>query len=194
MSQDGSGLGEILVRFERLRYCGSGRSRSGIALIVIWPRTFVAKKSEAAEAYWQGFVSETGLSGRYVGASFGDSPALADELLELVLSGRKRATASLARDYRHVGADPPPRAGDFVVWLDSSGNARCITRTTEVEVKPLSNVDDEFAWIEGEGDRSRSWWLDAHRRYFARQAEREGFAMDDGIETVFERFEVVWAE
>jgi hypothetical protein len=26
----------------------------------------------------------------------------------------------------------------------------------------------------GEGDRTRDWWLDAHRRYFARQASREG--------------------
>ena len=29
-------------------------------------------------------------------------------------------------------------------------------------------------------------------RYFARQATREGFEMDDEILTVFERFEVVW--
>jgi hypothetical protein len=34
--------------------------------------------------------------------------------------------------------------------------------------------------------------LDAHRRYFGRQAAREGFVMHDGIETVFERFEIVW--
>jgi hypothetical protein len=38
----------------------------------------------------------------------------------------------------------------------------------------------------------RDWWLDAHRRYFARQATREGFEIDDEILTVFERFEVVW--
>jgi uncharacterized protein YhfF len=29
-------------------------------------------------------------------------------------------------------------------------------------------------------------------RYFARQATREGFEVDDEILTVFERFEVVW--
>jgi hypothetical protein len=32
----------------------------------------------------------------------------------------------------------------------------------------------------------------AHRRYFARQANREGFEIDDAILTVFERFEMVW--
>jgi hypothetical protein len=34
--------------------------------------------------------------------------------------------------------------------------------------------------------------LDAHRRYFARQASREGCELDDDILTVFERFDVVW--
>ena len=35
-------------------------------------------------------------------------------------------------------------------------------------------------------------WLDAHRRYFARQAAREW--LDDDILMVFERFEVVESE
>jgi uncharacterized protein YhfF len=50
----------------------------------------------------------------------------------------------------------------------------------------------EFAWDEGEGDRSRTWWMEAHKRYFSRQAARERFVMHDDIETVFERFELVW--
>ena len=39
---------------------------------------------------------------------------------------------------------------------------------------------------------AREWWLDGHRRYFARQASREGFELDDEMLTVFERFEVEW--
>jgi hypothetical protein len=51
----------------------------------------------AAAAYWARFIRKTRLeNGRYVVASFGDSAALADELLGLVLAGPKRATASLA--------------------------------------------------------------------------------------------------
>jgi hypothetical protein len=38
------------------------------------------------------------------------------------------------------------------------------------------------------------WWLDAHRRDFARQAAREWFELDDDILTVFDRFEVVEIE
>jgi len=150
-------------------------------------------KSPAADAYWEEFRKETGLQGgRYVAAKFGDGPTMADELLGLVLAGRKRAAASLARDYCRPDGDPFPQEGDYVVWLDGSGHPRCITRTTQLEVKPLSQVDDLFAWDEGEGDRTRAWWLDAHRRYFQRQADREGFSMHDEIETVFERFQLVW--
>ena len=40
--------------------------------------------------------------------------------------------------------------------------------------------------------KHKGWWLDTHRRYFARLAAREGFELDDDILTVFEHFEVVW--
>ena len=85
-----------------------------------------------------------------------------------------------------------PRVGDFVLVVDSKGSPKCIWRTTEITVKPLIAVDDAFAWDEGEGDRTRDSWLSDHREYFSDQAEREGFEMSDTIETVFERFEIVW--
>ena len=85
-----------------------------------------------------------------------------------------------------------PQPGDFVMMLGGEGRPRFIWRTTEVTIKPLSQVDEAFAWDEGEGDRTREWWLDPHRRYFARQATREAFEIDDEILAVFERFEVVW--
>jgi len=78
------------------------------------------------------------------------------------------------------------------MMLDGERRPRFIWRTTEVAIKPLSEVDEPFAWDEGEGDRTRDWWLHAHRRYFARQASREGFEFDDDVLTVFDRFEVVW--
>jgi uncharacterized protein YhfF len=148
-------------------------------------------RSAEAVAFWQAFRRCAGLDhDNYVVGSFSDSPYMATELAELVIAGPKRATASLARDYE-AGA-PMPKPGDFVVMLDGQGHPRFIWRTTEVTVKPMSEVDEAFAWDEGEGDRTRRWWLDAHRRYFARQAALEGFVLDDEIPTVFERFEVVW--
>ena len=61
-----------------------------------------------------------------------------------------------------------------------------------VEDDFVALFDEQFARDEGEGERTRDWWLAAHRRFFSRRAEEEGFRMHDGIETVFERFEVVW--
>jgi uncharacterized protein YhfF len=152
----------------------------------------MSPRSHETDAFWQAFRLYARLDhDNYVVGSFGDSPEMATELADLVIAGIKRATASLARDYGD-GREPTPRPGDFVIMLDGKGRPRFIWRTTEVTIKPLSQVDEAFAWDEGEGNRTRDWWLDAHRRYFARQATREGFEMDDEILTVFERFEVVW--
>jgi uncharacterized protein YhfF len=79
-----------------------------------------------------------------------------------------------------------------VVVVDSAGRPRCIWRTTEVTVKPLAEVDDAFAWDEGEGDRTRASWLANHRAFFGRQAATQGFVVTDAEPTVFERFRVVW--
>jgi uncharacterized protein YhfF len=116
---------------------------------------------------------------------------MADELGELVLHGPKRATAGLLRDFG-PGGEIMPAVGEYVVMIDGRGAPRCIWRTTDVQVKPLIEVDDAFAWDEGEGDRSRDDWLRAHRKFFARQAARGNFAFHDRIETVFERFTIVW--
>jgi uncharacterized protein YhfF len=150
------------------------------------------EKTTSTNAFWRGFLSATGtIATDYTVATLGDSAAMADKLVALVMSGRKRATASLLRDYA-TGAEPVPQAGDFVIVVDGGGRPRCIWRSTQVIVKPLNDVDEAFAWDEGEGDRSRDWWLSAHRDYFAAQSRREGFKMCDVIETVFERFEIVW--
>jgi len=149
-------------------------------------------RSPDTDAFWQAFRQYAGLDhDHYVVGSFGDSAEMATELADLVAAGIKRATASLALDYGE-GCEAMPRPGDFVMMLDGKRRPRFIWRTTEVTIKPLSQVDDAFAWDEGEGDRTRYWWLAAHRRYFGRQANREGFEFDDDPLTVFERFEVVW--
>jgi uncharacterized protein YhfF len=76
--------------------------------------------------------------------------------------------------------------------LDGEGHPRFIQANQRVPLKPLSQSVSLLLGNEGEGDRTREWWLDAHRRYFSRQASRDGFEFEDDIPTVFERFEVVW--
>ena len=124
---------------------------------------------------------------------FGDSAALADELLDLVLHGPKRATAGSVAAFEHEGA-PLPAVGDLWIAADSSGRPRALLRTKEVRVGPLSSVDDAFAWDEGEGDRTRATWLADHEAYFRRELPSLGLEFDPEMATVFERFEVVYTE
>jgi uncharacterized protein YhfF len=107
------------------------------------------------QSFRRAFRRHTGLDhNNYVVGSFGDSPEMATELADLVMAGIKRATASLARDYGE-SREPMPQPGDFVMMLDGEGRPRFIWRTTEVTIKPLSEVDEAFAWDEGEGNRTR---------------------------------------
>jgi uncharacterized protein YhfF len=149
-------------------------------------------RTDATDSFFRAFKVDAGVDAdRYAVVALGDSEAMADENLEMVLLGIKRARVSLARDYG-MGREPLPKVGDHVVVVDGRNKPRCVWRTTGVEVKPLNAVDDAFIRDEGEGDGTRDGWLASHRAWFARRGEREGFQMDDAIETVFERFTIVW--
>ena len=150
------------------------------------------KRSAQIQEFWLAYRNAAGLDhDDYDVVSFGDGPMMATELAELTVAGIKRATAGLVRQFGPDG-EAPPILGGYVVLLDGTGHPRAIWRTTEIRVGPLNSVDERFARDEGEGERTREWWLSAHRRFFGRMAETEGFHLHDEIETVFERFTVVW--
>ena len=94
--------------------------------------------------------------------AFGDNPALADELLDLVMQGIKTATCSTE--------DEPNTSSPGERWivLDGRGKPRCVIETTEVTYRKFGEVDAAFAHEEGEGDRSLDYWRNAHRTYFGR--------------------------
>ena len=115
---------------------------------------------------------------------FGDSPELADELLALVLSGRKTATCGALRDYG--GAEPMPEVGRRDVVLDGSGRRAAVIETVEAIVRRFDEVDADFARDEGEGDLSFEYWREAHRAYFERNG---GFSPE--MKLVCERFRLV---
>lgn len=125
--------------------------------------------------------------------SFGDSAEMADHLLALILSGPKRATAGAVADYEAEGS-PIPRTGDLWLACDGEGEPRALLRTIEVRIGALDSVDAEFAWDEGEGDRSVEFWLRVHQQFFERRLRALGLAFDSRMPVVFERFEVVFTE
>jgi uncharacterized protein YhfF len=142
---------------------------------------------------WREYAAATGrpVDEELAVERFGDTASLADDLLRLVLTGRKRATAGLVADFLADG-EPLPRIGGHWVVCDGSGVPRCVLRTTELRLGPSSSVDDAFAWDEGEDDRTRDSWLREHERYFRRTQAARGEEWSDDLEVVFERFRVVW--
>jgi uncharacterized protein YhfF len=124
---------------------------------------------------------------------FGDSAELADELIALVVDGRKRATAGALADYEREAADLPVPGG-LSIATDGRGRPRAVLQTTDVRIGPLSSVDDAFAWDEGEGDRTRRSWLEDHETFFRRYLPTIGVEFDGDMATVFERFDVLYSE
>jgi uncharacterized protein YhfF len=118
---------------------------------------------------------------------FGDSPDQQNELCALILSGRKRATASLAQWYGPDG-EKLPEPGDLTIILDGAGTPRGVIQITAVETLPFNQVTAAFAAEEGEGDGSLAYWQSEHRRFFA--AAHGSFSED--MQIVCERFTLIW--
>ena len=116
---------------------------------------------------------------------FGDTPELGATLVDLIVSGAKTATCGALRDYdgrRH--REKMPQKGKISLVTDHAGKPVCAIRTTGVEVMKFSQVPQDFALAEGEGEFDQ--WRTGHIRFF----ERNGGWSED-LELVCERFELV---
>lgn len=119
------------------------------------------------------------------GWSFGDTPEMADEIGELVVKGIKTATTSLLSEYEIEG-EPLPKIGEQSFIKDSQGDPLCVIETTEVKVKTFGEVDEKYAFDEGEGDRSLGYWRKEHIRFFSKYCH-----VDENLKLVCERFKVI---
>lgn len=93
---------------------------------------------------------------------FGDSPEMADRLVDLVINGEKRATCWSVRDGQQT------EIGKRMVVLNGKGQPRAIIETVELAQRRFCDVDWDFAKSETEGDETLEDWRAGHRDYFAR--------------------------
>jgi uncharacterized protein YhfF/RimJ/RimL family protein N-acetyltransferase len=147
----------------------------------------------AVAAFWAEFCRAASVpeATPYQAWYFGDSPEMAHELVELVLQGPKRATAGAA-----WAVDLEPDLGavphGYSVVTEHDGTPRCVIRTTTLERRALNAVDAQFAWDEGEGDRTLADWLDGHRRFFTRECAHAGVPFAEDMPVQLERFELLY--
>lgn len=127
-----------------------------------------------------------------VGAwSFGDSPAMADDLLSYVLTGEKTATSGMLKEYEMEG-DPVPKIGERSIVLDGRNNPVCVVEVTNVTLQAFNEVKERFALAEGEGFMSLQDWRDAHWDFFTSRCKKLGIILTETILLVCEEFKVIF--
>jgi uncharacterized protein YhfF len=152
--------------------------------------------SNRIEVYWQGYLATLPADSpihdeEYMAEGWDDSPLLADELGALIVAGTKTATCSALWEYE-TEREPVPESGGKTIVLDGNGDPLCIVETTKVEIRSYGEVDAQFAYEEGEGDRSLEYWRDAHWTFFSRRLPEISREPTMDMPLVCERFRVIY--
>jgi uncharacterized protein YhfF len=117
----------------------------------------------------------------------------ANHCANLVLEGEKRATAGLLWSYEAEN-EPLPEVGQLSVITNWDGIPQCIVEVAGIEIKPFNEVTAEFAFEEGEGDKSLEFWRGVHWEFFRKECEEIGKHPAGKMPVVLERFKVLWIE
>ena len=140
-----------------------------------------------AEEMWQAFPDKKA-DDTYLAWQYGCAQ---DKLAQLTLQGTKTATASSDPVYKAEN-EPVPAVGDYSIILDSQNQAVCIIQTTQIDIVPFYQVDEEQAYLEGEGDRTLTYWREVHRTFFESEMQSIHQKFTEDMLVVCERFKIVY--
>ncbi len=148
------------------------------------------------ESFWQAYIASLPKQARpgsnaYGIWYFGDTAPLAETCARLVKAGIKTATSALVWEIEADG-DSMPQPGDRVVVTDLSGEPYCVIEVIECVVKPFHEVDEQFAFDYGEGDRTLQGWRKDAWDYFAPLCERIGREPSEAMPLACQRFRLVY--
>ena len=122
---------------------------------------------------------------------FCDNEKDANECAKLVKKGIKRTTSHSLLGLQ-CRKEPLPKVGDFTVVTNWEGKAQCIVRTKTVKLKPFFSIDEAYAELEGEGDKSLEYWTKTHWEHYKRELEPFNRVPRDSMIIVCEEFEKVY--
>ncbi len=105
-----------------------------------------------------------------------------DKLIELVLSGKKRATSSLLLE-----GDKLPSIGEESIICYDNDIPACTIKLVDYKVMKYNEMTEDLAKLEGEGDLSLNYWKKVHYDFF--KSVYPQFKENDKI--LFEIFEVI---
>ncbi|MGG7178389.1 ASCH domain-containing protein [Clostridium paraputrificum] len=147
------------------------------------------------DKFWKEFleVNNKDSSTEYIESfHFEMTEKLANELLELVLCGKKQATASSLYAYEIEGSRIP-QVGDYSIVTDWEGNPRCVIETIAVTILPFNQITFDICKREGEDDTLESWQK-GHRNFFSADGKELGYEFTEDMPVVFEDFKVIFSK
>lgn len=151
---------------------------------------------ESIKNMWENYIAslegDLNISNKtYSSWHFCDNESDANELALLVISGIKKATASLYLSYEFEN-DDLPKVGNYSIITNWNGVAQCIIKTTNIDIVPYKDVTEEFAATEGEGDKTLEYWRNCHWDYFSREMKENNQEPNENMLVVCEKFNVVF--
>ena len=145
------------------------------------------------EIFWREFCAknpEINPNETYQAWFFHHNRDSSKKLAELVLAGKKKATASLMENEEDFGEGGI--VGRYSIVTDFDGNPQCVIQTTEVQATPFIQVDAQFAFDEGEGDKTLEYWRNAHRRFFTECCRELNIEFDESMIISCKRFKLLF--
>ena len=129
----------------------------------------------------------------YTVKSYGNTPEMADRLLELIRAGEKTGTFAVEWEFE---ADPTtiPRAGDLVIVLDGSGTPGCLYRIDSVVGLPFNEITEAHIACEGRPMRALEPWRKVHWAYFTRVLEGTDHEPAEDMPVLIQNFTVLYPE
>lgn len=147
------------------------------------------------QAFWQRFLQKNNLPSdtRYLEAFYFDaSKESARHLCNLVLQGKKQATASSLYHYQSTGEEMP-KIGDYSIVTNFEGTPYGVIQTTDLSIIPFKDLTYDVVKREGE-DEDLASWREKHIRFYQIDGQRSGYEFDEDMPVVFEDFKLVYKE
>lgn len=145
------------------------------------------------DEYWNKFIKDTGRSQQDKCAGdlhFEAKGFIADELISLVLNGKKTAMFHSWATFE-IDQEPLPISGELYIVLDRAENPVCVIETENVTIIPFNEVTWNMAQNEGE-DENLEAWKERKREYLEEEGCILGFDFTMDIKLIYQTFKVVY--
>jgi uncharacterized protein YhfF len=155
----------------------------------------MSDSSTVIEAFWQAYLltlPQRERRQRYFEAvSWGNSPELEDRIASLIAEGIKTTTSSLLWS-QQVYQWPVEQPGDKSIVLDSKKSPVCFIETVRVETRPFNEVDADFVYRYGEGDRTMHFWNHNMWVYYQQECTALGREAASEMPMICQEFKVIY--